>query len=1695
VQPFVLSSSGTVLSFAPVSNLQPATQYTIQVTGLADTFGGAVVVPSSSFTTKAVAPLTFDPNAIIFSFPDQNGNIHVSAPAGSLPPGTRVLIIDQGNAIVLSLTVLNDGSLSGDFQGTINDVLQVTVTDPNGASTSFTRSQFVAADGSVAVGPGGGTVTGPGGLAMIIPAGALDQGTVFSIRTLGADAFPDLPAFPGATFGGGMQINAPSTPTFKQEVKLVFPKPADAPDGGLAFYYVYRQLKDSDGNTYFETIDHAFPQGTGANAQIVTASPPFCGYRNAYANFNTAASASFVPSVAASNNIFLVWERVTDALNPFADPNQPGIGSQGIIVGRALQTIPPGVGQVTPTFAPLAGATVWIGTGDKPSKNVAVTSDSCGTFVIFDPQLGGGTRNISATSPNGGPTLHATADEVNGVQTDDQTYLVTEGLEHTYRNIGRVTLTFPPTTPPPPPPQVDIRIFTLNQQNLRVPTTGVVQTGVPLVIAVRTALSVTSGSVAGMVLASTSPDHLDNNQDTQPALDARLYDPSSANQTYTPTTAGAYTLSVTAVSPLGGPPITISKSFLVVTGGGDNNTTTPGQAPTVISTIPVLNAKRVPTTIFPGVTFSEPVTNVAGNVTLTDSNGNSPPFVLVGVRPDNSFANPVGSSDVVTSVTLQPLTGLKFNTQYTLTVTAAVTDQNNPPLRLGVPYTVTFTTLGPQELDTSKDQYSSTRPLVIGQRIYIGKVENAALSAVDVVKIDDPVTPFDEGMTNFFAGRVVDIAGQASSPITRCSTEQLPGVACPLQTSGGPLIAMAATVGATDFSIPSNIWLYDVSNPDQPARVGAVSATTSATQDGTLLRIFMKDQFIYTSTAFKGLQVIDIQQAVNEFQTTPVNQFGGAITTEGDGFALDAVVNTIPVPLPLQGATGQVTTFQATMMDVKAADYATGTPDPNNPSAPVPTQTLVVATGRLPFVVADPQQGGLSAVLYPPKDSSKIALSQQPLLDGVTGNFQLTQGTALVLGQLPVANGLGTTTNQPVAVVVGYGTAGGSSTPLLGAVNMTDPRNPAPQGFVPLLDNNKQPVSPVDVILKDSVALVGTAQKKVLLVDITDPRRPFVAGEIDTGPGDSPLGDRLALTDDGILITSSFNSAIGGIHTAVFGSQCASLRKSLNNNPVSPSEFTADSHLAWTVSGGFSQPMENGAGTFDQDGLVLKDIKLGRRNMAQTMSLPYIRIVRSNSSVLRCNLFTSNDNACTGAAPGINVRSHLFKYNRDFSQDGTNYFYQAEFLIDHLDGDPESSPDIPDSCVLLTQRYEFYREGLKPLEPFGHFPSALFRPLVTYNYFTDAGGPTLQLLTAAQRLHLDARTPPNAIPQPSQPPFTASLKSPVNATMMSCDPNPVDLLTFSLPCEPEILTGGTGFVGMLTGNNPLPTEQYVTIIQNGKPNVFADPADNKPTIMDNYHQTPTPAGNPNQGIDEPQLTQFGCPQCVHIHWRWSSIFGAPGFDSAFDAMSGNERIPPNSTQNVDVAVLRSEGAGEQHPAGSVFDLFTSQARETPLGANILPQDLINFGTATGTTPTPVFWYIASGNQNTDTFFYHGAGFATFFVNRITVPVQGQGLMAINVEHTRAVNYTITVTKNEIIFVDPKNGPITQPTTLPVVQGTLLPGTDDIPNLPPDMSFDPNTDTMIIDVQIDDPTLSTGSPSERHVWERVFTFSKADTQEP
>lgn len=1154
---FVLAQGNRQVSVFPLAALQPSTRYTLQVSGLATAVGGLVAVPSVTFTTRAVTPPSFNPDALVFAFPDAEGNVAVSAPAGSFPPGTRVLIVNQTNGVVISLTVHNDGSVSGELPATIDDALLITLTAPDQSSTTFTRTQYVAPDGTVAVGTHGGTVVGPGGVELRIPEGALDRGVRLKIEEFGADLFPERPEIPEGHFGGGLKVTSPDKlGRLKKEIDLAFPKPADAPDG--SFYYVYRRLAKADGTVAFEVIDQAFVEGEGAQAKVVTASAPFPGFITGMAGLATNAATSALASAFEESYFFLQWsfERLL-----------VGVASQGLISGKVRRIVPPGPGQTDPTYVPISGARVQLSDGGL--SQIAVSQED-GSFTLWDRRLGGGTRKVTAFYGN--ESVEATAFEVN-VAEPDPFYFPNVQLYRYYRNLAKVNIAFPALTPPPPAPQVDIRLFTLDTDGLRVPATGVLQSGTSLVIAFKSSATVKGATVGGVPLNVTAPDVPDNSQDPL-RFDSRVVG------TYTVGPPGVYTVVVTALPALGGPAVTATRSFLAVAPGGNNGVPKPG-APAVIHTLPLDNAVSVATTTFPLVQFSEPVTQVPGHVTLDDSSGQAADLHLIGIRADGSVANPVGPGDAITSLTLQPTTGLKFGETYTLTLESGIADLDQPPLQLA-PFTLRFTTFGPQALGGTAP-FSSTRPVVLGQRVYVAKSAHTLHSSLNIVDISDPASPVEVGTPAFFIGRAADIAGVELSPVTQ-----------------GPLVAVATGVGS--YPLPSNLWIFDVSNPDVPNRVAAVSATTSAGQDGTVLRIAMKGGSIYASTFPKGIQVIDVREAVTAYENRESVDFGKRITTEGQGFGTEAVVNTIS----LTTSQGSI----ATMYDLEADDFATVPPDPDDPDAPVPTETLVVATGRVPLVVVNPLQSGPSAVLYPPRESGGTGLSTVPLRSA-DGQFSMDFGFSVALGSLDRTDAEGNSRSLPVALVAGTGSmnGGGAGTPLLAVVDLTNPRLPKPLGFLQLSEFAS------DVTLKDSVALIAGGGK-IRLVNLADPTRPSEAGLIQ-----GTFGDRLAISDAGVVVTASLNGTIGGVRTTVLGSYII-IRKVVPSLAMVDDEGKTIEPLQVEIeANGQPEDFVNAQLTYSEDGVQKATLPLGNlRPGMQTVTVPAGLRVTSSSELVEMSL-------------------------------------------------------------------------------------------------------------------------------------------------------------------------------------------------------------------------------------------------------------------------------------------------------------------------------------------------------------------------------------------------------------------------------------------------------------------------------------------
>jgi uncharacterized repeat protein (TIGR01451 family) len=351
--------------------------------------------------------------------------------------------------------------------------------------------------------------------------------------------------------------------------------------------------------------------------------------------------------------------------------------------------------------------------------------------------------------------------------------------------------------------------------------------------------------------------------------------------------------------------------------------------------------------------------------------------------------------------------------------------------------------------------------------------------------------------------------------------------------------------------------------------------------------------------------------------------------------------------------------------------------------------------------------------------------------------------------------------------------------------------------------------------------------------------------------------------------------------------------------------------------------------TTPNDGLVLRDIKLGQRYMVEKISVPYFYLETSALTKTRGELRPDGTET--------SMRSRLVKF--DTATDDTKLVVEATYVIDQI-------PAGSQSCLEIIQRYEFYRtKAGDNCEPSATLPCSRWKPIVKYK-FTGQNGETLRSVNIAQRQH-----------------------------RMVDDNwfNSVGLFRDSDGLG-ESISNGSGFTKTY---NPLTSEWYDTLVVGGQ--------DAKQ--WDNVHQTFYGIiGEPGVSVDETppfiHIRRSGCPECIHSHWRWGLITGVvPGF-----APEGNGKligIPDGSKQNVDFGVVAYQN-GEEHPLVPYNDLVNGlvqywQAIRThnTAGRNPLqvyrdsaPEDVVYWQSATvGQSPgqtEPV--------ANQDTFFAYGGFF-------------------------------------------------------------------------------------------------------------------------
>ena len=327
------------------------------------------------------------------------------------------------------------------------------------------------------------------------------------------------------------------------------------------------------------------------------------------------------------------------------------------------------------------------------------------------------------------------------------------------------------------------------------------------------------------------------------------------------------------------------------------------------------------------------------------------------------------------------------------------------------------------------------------------------------------------------------------------------------------------------------------------------------------------------------------------------------------------------------------------------------------------------------------------------------------------------------------------------------------------------------------------------------------------------------------------------------------------------------------------------------------------------DGLVLKDVKLGQRYLAKQISVPYYYLQTSALARQRGELKPSSTDA--------SMRSRIVDYS--VTSDDEKLVVEGTYAIDQ----------IGQSCLQVTQRYEFYKQGAGgPCELSEKLPCSRWKPTVLY-LFSGNGGETLTSISIAERQHL------------------------------RIDDNSYNTIGLFKDCDSAPPAGlGCGFNGIIFEKkiNPLATETYDNIVRDGR----------SLGNWDNVHQTF--AGSVEEpGIDWSlgQWSPFapGCPECNHSHWRWGAYAGD------FWGNGSILGLPSGSKQDVSLAVIRYH-SGEEDPTDFKNLVQPSEAIRTYNTVGRNPLQVYR-----GSAPEEVvLWYSGTGYQNSDTFLGHGGFF-------------------------------------------------------------------------------------------------------------------------
>jgi len=672
------------IAFLPDSALEPVTAYTVSLTSdIADSAGNALLPFHSTFTTVAPDSADLDPDAVKVSFPDADGNVTVSAEAGSFEAGASITIVNVTNGVVVSSEVSFDGGFEIALRASFTDELQIRILDAAGREVVIDKTEYRSEDGRVAIGSKGGTVTA-GDFVLDVPEGALSTAAIFRLTPLTEDEIANLPIPEGAGgIGSAVRVETGGV-ILEKEADLSFPIPPEVPADAL--YLVLRTVEVS-GELLYEVVDTASVE----DGKVRTNSAPF-------------------PGLLYPGDHVLNWYPLSPSL-PKTEI--------GLVVGLAQET---GGTAAKATATPLGNVEVRL---DKTAArgDYVARSLSNGRFTMVDVGFGfsGTTIALTGKAPDG-RSARATAFEGTGVQ---------QGVSPKFNRTGEAVLNFQPNAPEPPPGRVAIRLFkTLGSVRQEI-ASGFVAVGTDILFTIEFTDAASPparvvAGIAGTTLAVTTVDEFH--------YEAR----------FTPSDPRSYTLHVTAFD-VNLREIFGDVSFLAVEGSSGNDQVMLGP-PSILTaeTSPKSGALGIDVHPIFTVKFSEPVTNVTSETVKLQAagGGTAVPLERIGTGPDFGPAIP-GPESKVNSLTLRALEGLRFATRYELVFESGIVDTDPSPNALARTV-LDFETLAPAELSNVTAEADPLAMATLGERVFLALQDEktgGSFGSLVAYDISDPQKP------------------------------------------------------------------------------------------------------------------------------------------------------------------------------------------------------------------------------------------------------------------------------------------------------------------------------------------------------------------------------------------------------------------------------------------------------------------------------------------------------------------------------------------------------------------------------------------------------------------------------------------------------------------------------------------------------------------------------------------------------------------------------------------------------------------------------------------------------------------------------------------------------------------------------------------------------------------------------------------